>query len=177
MTRVLISVGTDCHPFRRAAEWARLLIREGHAVRAQLGSAYENLPGAECAERLPHSAMSRWIQWSEFIIAHAGPGTVRDAVAFERPVVVVPRLPEYGEHIDKHQVRFAQFLERRGIRVAYEYESISAWVAQSEAHGPMLDALRTVFDPERLETSVSNVGRVVERTVERSGVRARQWGR
>ncbi len=48
------------------------------------------------------------------IVAHAGIGSVIDALKAGRPLVVVPRLKRFGEHNNNHQLDLAGAVERRG---------------------------------------------------------------
>jgi UDP-N-acetylglucosamine transferase subunit ALG13 len=48
------------------------------------------------------------------IVAHAGIGSVIDALEVGRPLIVVPRLKRLGEHTTEHQMDLARAVERRG---------------------------------------------------------------
>ncbi len=48
------------------------------------------------------------------IICHAGIGAVRDALSAARPLIVVPRLKCFGEHMNDHQLDLAEAVARRG---------------------------------------------------------------
>ena len=48
------------------------------------------------------------------VVAHAGIGSVIDALKAERPLIVVPRLKRFGEHNSDHQLDLARAVERRG---------------------------------------------------------------
>ncbi len=48
------------------------------------------------------------------IVAHAGIGSVIDALKAGRPLVVVPRLKKFREHNNDHQLDLARAVERRG---------------------------------------------------------------
>lgn len=56
---------------------------------------------------------------ASFIIGHCGTGTVLNALKFKRPIIVVPRRMEFGEHyIDDHQLELADRLrDMRGVFV------------------------------------------------------------
>jgi len=48
------------------------------------------------------------------IVCHAGIGSVLDALEVRRPLVVVPRLKQFNEHTNDHQLDIAAAVERRG---------------------------------------------------------------
>jgi UDP-N-acetylglucosamine transferase subunit ALG13 len=57
------------------------------------------------------------------VVGHGGVGTIVDVLQAGKPLVVVPRLKEYGEVIDDHQLDFARQLEKEG-RVTGVYDMI-----------------------------------------------------
>ena len=48
------------------------------------------------------------------VVAHAGIGSVIDALKAARPLIVVPRLRRFGEHNNDHQLELARAVEARG---------------------------------------------------------------
>ncbi len=48
------------------------------------------------------------------IVAHAGIGSVIDALETGRPLIVVPRMKRLGEHTTEHQMDLARAVQRRG---------------------------------------------------------------
>lgn len=51
---------------------------------------------------------------ADIIVAHAGAGTLLDALSFKKPVIAVPRLKKYGEHIDNQQLELTEVLAESG---------------------------------------------------------------
>lgn len=111
---VLVVVGTDHHPFVRLVTWVdawaelhpdvRVLVQHGHAPPPA---------HAEGAKLLPHDQLGALFADATVIICHGGPATIADArTAGTRPLVV-PRDPDHGEHVDEHQMLFAERLARR----------------------------------------------------------------
>lgn len=52
---------------------------------------------------------------SALVIGHAGVGTILKASQRGKRVLVVPRLEEYGEHVDNHQLELALLLEAKEL--------------------------------------------------------------
>jgi len=48
------------------------------------------------------------------IVCHAGIGSVLDAMEAGRPLIVVPRLKKFREHVTEHQMEVAEAVQRRG---------------------------------------------------------------
>jgi beta-1,4-N-acetylglucosaminyltransferase len=59
------------------------------------------------------------------VVSHCGAGTILSVSQFNKPLVLVPRLQEFGEHIDNQQLELAEALaERKGIEVVYDVEAL-----------------------------------------------------
>lgn len=140
---VLVSVGTDHHPFDRLVGWVetwaqawaedrgtpvRLVVQHGHSAPSRTGENHTIVPRAQLLELFRTATL---------VASQVGPGTILDANAVGRRPVVVARDPARGEHVDGHQIVFGQFMAERG----------HAWLAstQEEMHA-LLDA--AAADPE-----------------------------
>lgn len=54
------------------------------------------------------------IQNCSVLVTHAGVGTIMRGINAGKPVVVVPRLAQYHEHVDDHQVQIANAFAGKG---------------------------------------------------------------
>jgi UDP-N-acetylglucosamine transferase subunit ALG13 len=54
---------------------------------------------------------------ADIIITHGGAGCISLALHYRRPLIVVPRLPEHGEHHTNHQLQLAEELESQGLSI------------------------------------------------------------
>ncbi|NJF25150.1 PssE/Cps14G family polysaccharide biosynthesis glycosyltransferase [Thermococcus sp. Bubb.Bath] len=62
---------------------------------------------------------------ADVIVAHAGAGTLLTALSFGKPIVVVPRLKKFGEHVDDQQLELAEALENMNKAIAvYDIEKL-----------------------------------------------------
>ena len=62
----------------------------------------------------PHDEVLALQREARVIVCHAGIGSVMDALAARRPMVVVPRLKRHNEHMSDHQLDIAHAVQRRG---------------------------------------------------------------
>ena len=113
---VVVSVGTDHHPFDRLVRWIDqwAIVHPDVSVFVQRGTstAPERVPSAEL---VTHGELRELFAAADVVVSHGGPSTVMDARSSGRLPIVVPRDPERGEHIDGHQMRFADHLELHGL--------------------------------------------------------------
>ena len=86
---------------------------------AQLGKDAYKPQHLEYDAFYPESELSRLIAESEFVISHAGMGSIINALCHRKPIVVMPRLGRLGEHRNDHQIDTAnQFRGLSGVTVA-----------------------------------------------------------
>lgn len=123
---VLVTVGTDFHPFHRLVAWTGRWA-DDHAGQARVVIQYgtSDDPGgvAERSSALAFDVMSALMGQANAVVCAAGPGTVMDALRAGVMPIVVARQGELGEHVDGHQVAFAKVLDQRGITLAANTEA------------------------------------------------------
>lgn len=56
----------------------------------------------------------KMIEECSVLITHSGVGTIMRGIGAGKPVVVVPRLAKYHEHVDDHQVQIAEAFASKG---------------------------------------------------------------
>lgn len=131
LRRVVVTVGTDVHPFDRLVRWADLwaLDHPDAEVLVQYGT---SRPPRWATGRvsLPRQDLLDAFAAADVVVASCGPGAVMDARSVGRRPVVVARRQELGEIVDGHQHRFAAHLDRTGLALAVDDQ----------------DALRAVLD-------------------------------
>jgi UDP-N-acetylglucosamine transferase subunit ALG13 len=114
--RVLVTVGTDFHPFQRLIDWADRWAEAHPASRVLVQ--HGSTPGPLLAEGIPFlspDALHREMEAADVVVTHGGPATITEARRRRKLPVCVPRDPALGEHVDDHQLRFARFLGERGM--------------------------------------------------------------
>lgn len=97
------------------------LTMPGETFFAQIGEGgYEpkNIPFAHMLTR--REFMDK-VREADLIVAHAGMGSVITAMECGKPIILLPRVLEWGEHTTDHQMATARWLEGRpGIHVCWE---------------------------------------------------------
>lgn len=134
--RVFVTVGTDHHIFTRLLDWIGQWAAEhpDAAVVVQHGTGPAPA-GCENHEFLTMDEMRGHISAADAVICSSGPGAVMDARELGRLPIAVPRLQRFGEHVDDHQVAFAQHLDRHGIaRCAHDAPQLSALLDEVADH-------------------------------------------
>lgn len=141
MSRILVSVGTDFHPFQRLVDWADRFAETHpeHQVFIQHGSARPPRHG-EHSRLLDHAELQREIARADVVVCHGGPATITEVRRAGLHPVCVPRDPARGEHVDEHQMRFVRRIGDAGMVTAcLDTEALDAVVA-TELDRPRRDA-------------------------------------
>lgn len=59
------------------------------------------------------------------VVSHAGAGSIVTALKEKTPVIVVPRLKKYNEHMNDHQLEIAKAMsENKNVIVIYDVENL-----------------------------------------------------
>jgi UDP-N-acetylglucosamine transferase subunit ALG13 len=114
---LLVTVGTDHHPFDRLVRWAQAWL-DGHPGRLrclmQTGTSAPPTGGAEWRAYLEFDALQQAMAAAAAVVGHGGPGTILGARHQGAVPIVVPRQHRLGEHVDDHQVAFSRRLAASG---------------------------------------------------------------
>ena len=114
---VLVTVGTDHHPFDRLVDWVdRWLAETTHAVRCVVQHGTSRAPHvADGQPKFRHTELQRLVAEAHVVVCHGGPGTIMDCRQVGLTPIVVPRRHDLGEHVDNHQVRFTRRIAESGL--------------------------------------------------------------
>lgn len=109
---VLVSVGTDHHPFDRLVGWVDAWVAAASAPADCLVQYGTSRPPAHArgTAYLGHGELAELMAHARVVVCHGGPSTIVEARRHGHRPIVVPRSPGLGEHVDDHQQRFARRL-------------------------------------------------------------------
>lgn len=106
-------------------------------VIAQIGpdrGVYSNL---ECYASLDAEAFEARFSAARLVVAHAGIGSILSAKRHGKPIVIVPRRHDLGEHRNDHQVATARELQdRQGLHVAWDTDALAGFLSQDDLAPP-----------------------------------------
>ena len=135
---ILVTIGTQLPFPRLMAAMDRLVPTLAERVVAQVGpdaSSYQHL---ETHQTLRPDVFERLFREARVVVAHAGIGTVLAARRHSRPLVIMPRRFEFGEHRNDHQVATADVLKgRSGLYVAWTEDELAELLTARHTLLPM----------------------------------------
>jgi UDP-N-acetylglucosamine transferase subunit ALG13 len=144
---VFVSVGTDHHPFERLIawidDWQAGAAVSGVSSFVQYGTSSRPRV-AEGSDYVSHQELEDRISAASAFVCHGGPGTIVDCLRSGIKPIVVPRRKELGEHVDDHQVRFAERLHASGfIHLAETEQDLARLLERALAGAPEFAAAET----------------------------------
>lgn len=112
---IFATVGTHEDPFNRLVGELDRLAGEGRLqepVVIQYG--YSQAPKHCTGDKMmPFATVQQHMREARVVLTHGGPASIMQALSHGKIPIVVPRQPSFGEHVDGHQVAFAQRLADR----------------------------------------------------------------
>ena len=122
---IFVTVGTQLPFDRLVGTVDRWSSRSREAVFAQIGPSQQSFKNIETVPFLTPEEVSRRFAEASVIIAHAGMGTIFTALTARKPLLVLPRREDLGEHRNDHQMATARRLSDRGlVTVAWTEEEL-----------------------------------------------------
>lgn len=158
---IFAAAGSQKFPFDRLFRMLDQLAEENegqYTIFAQTGCS-DYLPKHYSAERfLDKESFDRRIAGCDVLITHGGVATIVEALKHQKPIIVVPRLAKYKEHVDDHQIQIAESFQEQDFVIMYregdslselvrraQKRSVSRYVSRRET---VLAAIRDFLDAE-----------------------------
>jgi UDP-N-acetylglucosamine transferase subunit ALG13 len=168
---LLVTVGTDHHPFDRLVRWVDAWLAAGPrglGCLVQTGTSAPPSGPAAWQAYLEFDALQAAMAEAAAVVCHGGPGTILGARHLGAVPIVVPRQSRLGEHVDDHQVAFARRLAAAGggIHLA-ETEAELHRLLDRVAAEPA--AFRSGPEDRATAAAVDAFGRLVDGLVGRGG--------
>lgn len=119
---IFVTIGTQL-PFDRLVMAMDAWAEQHRDVKivAQIGPKARIPKFMQSVEFVPPSQVTGLMNEAELIVSHAGMGSVLTALRYQRPIVIMPRKADLGEHRNDHQMATARWLQNRpGVTVCWE---------------------------------------------------------
>ena len=112
---IFVTVGTHEQSFKRLIKKVDQLVEKGvitEDVFMQIGYTRDYTP-IHCSykELITNEEMQEYSEKARIVITHGGPGSIMLPFQLGKIPIVVPRNPEFEEHVDQHQILFTKKLE------------------------------------------------------------------
>lgn len=107
---VFVTVGSQKFPFDRLIKKVDQMIRD-HIIEGEVfiqTGASDYIPCSRHQAFCERKLFTELMDSCDILITHGGAGTMVDAVRRGKKTIVVPRLSQYGEHVDDHQLELTE---------------------------------------------------------------------
>jgi UDP-N-acetylglucosamine transferase subunit ALG13 len=115
---ILVITGMDPFQFDRVVKAIDELVAEGkiqEEVLIQLGACTYIPKHCSHQKAFSFAEISEKIRESNVVLTHAGAGSTLNCIHNGKHPVMIPRLPQFNEVVDGHQIPFAERLSRFGL--------------------------------------------------------------
>lgn len=125
--KAVVSLGTsERYFFPRMLERLCKIIPDDVEVLWQTGATDCGALPIVGQHKVPNAQLRQAMRDADVVIAHAGTGIALTALECGKLPVLIPRRPEFNEHVDDHQLQIAADLAQRGLGVVREVEDLSS---------------------------------------------------
>lgn len=135
---IFVAVGTQKFQFNRLLAILDKLIANGEIqeeVFAQIGHSDYRPQNYDFEQFLNNNEFDEKIRKSDLLITHSGVATIIAGLKHDKPVIVVPRMEKFGEHVDDHQVQIAEsFSEQNFIMMCGEKDDLGEIIQLSRTY-------------------------------------------
>ena len=114
--KIFVTVGTvHKYKFQRMVDLVRSVLTSRDDVIWQIGDTRSShLPGTVHRE-LSEVEIARKVDWADVVITHSGVGSILNILDRGKYPIIIPRLSNYGEHVDDHQIEIASKISKLGL--------------------------------------------------------------
>jgi len=140
---IFVTVGTHTQQFNRLLRKIDELIEKGkikEKVIAQIGYSTYKPKNYEYFSFTSEKKILELNKKASLIISHGGVGSIITALQFKKPIVVVPRLKKFKEHVNDHQIQIAKaFEKRRKVLVCYDIDELEKIIRKAKKFKPKVN--------------------------------------
>lgn len=129
---IFVCVGSRDYQFNRLLKKLDELVEQNKIddeIIAQIGGSEYEPKHYNWHRFLDRDEFQRLRTEADLIISHGGTGALIGALKLGKQVIAVPRLAQYGEHIDDHQTQISGVLTEEGyLRQVLDMEELEATI-------------------------------------------------
>lgn len=156
---ILVMLGTQNNSFHRLLEEVDRLIEIGRInedVIVQAGYTKYESDNMKIIDFVSDDEIEKIEQQADLIITHGGVGSIIGSIEKGKKVIAVPRLKQYGEHVNDHQLDIVESFDKLGYIIGIEDVS------------QLGEALQRVdkFKPKKYIQNTGNIIKIVEEFID-----------
>ena len=120
---ILVLLGTQNNSFHRLLEEIEKNIEDGtikEKVIIQAGYTKFETDKMKIIDLMSKEQLEKYQDEADLIITHGGVGSIISSIEKGKKVIAVPRMHEYGEHVNNHQKEIVKDFNNKGYIIGIE---------------------------------------------------------
>ena len=152
---ILVTLGTQDKSFKRLLDAIQREINNGNIkdrVVVQAGCTKFESKDMEIFDLIDRDKFSELIKDCDLLITHGGVGSILTGLKNNKKVITAPRLKEYKEHTNNHQLEIIEKFASKGLILPlYDFDKLD-------------DVLKEVkkFKPKKYQSNTDNMIKLIE---------------
>lgn len=156
---ILVMLGTQNNSFHRLLEEIDKLVEKGiinDEIIVQAGYTKYNSKNMKILGLMPKEELEKYQEDADLIITHGGVGSIVSSIEKGKKVIAIPRLHEYQEHVNDHQIEIVEKYSSENLIIGCKQVS------------DLENAIKKVkkFTPKKFERSNSKMFEIIERFID-----------
>ena len=156
---ILVMLGTQNNSFHRLLEEIDELVKKGiinDEIIVQAGYTKYNSKNMKILGLMSKEELEKYQEKADLIITHGGVGSIISSIEKGKKVIAVPRLHEYQEHVNNHQIEIVEKYSNENLIIGCKQVS------------DLEKAIKKVkkFTPKKFERSNSKMLEIIERFID-----------
>ena len=136
--KLFVPLGTQKFPFGRIITALNELVDQGNYKADEIvmqSALYPVIPKFTYLGLIPHENFERYMQEAEVVVTHSGVNSIISCMKMGKPLVVCPRLHEYGEHVDNHQMEIATLMhDKYNVLICTDMKDLRSLIECAKTH-------------------------------------------
>ncbi len=158
---ILVLLGTQNNRFHRLLEEIERLIQKEkikEEVIVQAGYTKYITKKMKIFDFMTKEELEEWQNKADLVITHGGVGSILQAITKQKKVIAIPRLHEYGEHVNDHQKEIVELFHQKGYIIGIQrVEELQKAIQQIDT-----------FEPKRYQQNHDKMLKIIEDFIEQN---------
>jgi len=114
---IFVTLGTQNFKMDRVTRKISEMIDNSDIVKeVVVQHGYSNaISNATCVSMMSSEMFENYLNKAEIVICHGGTSSIIKSLNYGNKTIVIPRLVEYKEHVDNHQLEIVEVFESAGL--------------------------------------------------------------
>ena len=136
--KLFVPLGTQKFPFGRIITALNRLVDQGKYKADEIvmqSALYPIKPKFTHFGLIQNNEFNRYMEEAEVVVTHSGVNSIISCMEMGKPLVVCPRLHEYGEHVDNHQMEIATLMHYKyDVLICMDMEDLPELIEEAKTH-------------------------------------------